>query len=417
LHRKLSEGFGIDLRPAHTATLAKNLQTIRIPSVGGNSLDLAIVLPTFNERENVPLVLAELSQHLQGMRWEAIFVDDDSSDGTADVVRACAMDRPNVRLIHRVGRRGLASACIEGMMATHAPVIAVMDADLQHDTEILPKMLNRLRRESLDIVVATRNAGGGSMGNFKPARVLLSRCGKKISEAICRCDLSDPMSGYFLLRREFLLEVVRDLQGEGFKILVDLLASSRRPVRVGEVGYQFAARRHGESKLDLVIGVEYLFMVANKLLGNTLPPRMAMYLLVGGFGLVVHLVTLMAVMRVQHMHFVEAQFFATTLAMVANFFGNNRITFRDRQLKGSRLFAGIATFALACSFGAWANVVLSRALLESHVDWYMAGFAGIVLGSVWNLSVSSALTWPVRSGQITAAQRDGQFAPAAEASR
>jgi dolichol-phosphate mannosyltransferase len=382
----------------------------------GNRLDLAVILPTFNERDNVPLILGEIAEHLRGVRWEAIFVDDDSSDGTADVVTACAMQTPNVRLIHRVGRRGLASACIEGMMATYAAVIAVMDADLQHDTSILPQMLDRLRRESLDIVVATRNSSGGSMGEFERGRVLLSRCGRKISQSICRCQLSDPMSGYFLLRREFLLEVVRDLQGEGFKILVDLLAASRRPVRVAEVGYTFAARRHGESKLDIVVGIEYLFMVLNKLLGNALPPRLAMYLLVGGCGLLVHLVTLLTLMRLRQMHFVEAQFFATTLAMVANFFANNRVTFRDRQLKGARLLPGLAKFALACSFGAWANVVLSRALFQSHFEWYLAGLSGIVLGSVWNLSVSSVFTWPARRRPVSA-HMDERFSSAIEVSR
>ncbi|SEC57569.1 glycosyltransferase family 2 protein [Terriglobus roseus] len=402
--------------PVQSAFEPEHILPLNHPVPAGHCLDLAVVLPTFNERDNVPLILAELAQHLHGLRWEAIFVDDDSPDGTAEVVTACAVDTPNVRLIHRVGRRGLASACIEGMMATHAPVIAVMDADLQHDTAILPQMLRRLRRESLDVVVATRNSVGGSMGDFKRGRVMLSRCGQKISQSICRCELTDPMSGYFLLRREFLQEVVRDLQGEGFKILVDLLASSRRPVRVGEVGYTFAARRHGQSKLDIVVGIEYLFMVANKLLGNALPPRMAVYLLVGGCGLLVHLVTLLTLMRLRHMHFVEAQFFATTFAMVANFFANNRITFRDRQLKGSRLLPGLAKFALACSFGAWANVVLSRALLQSNVEWYLAGLSGIVLGSVWNLSVSSVFTWPARR-RSSSSQPEERFASVIEAVR
>jgi dolichol-phosphate mannosyltransferase len=282
----------------------------------GNRLDLAVVMPTFNERENIPLVLAELSRSLRGLNWEAIFVDDDSPDGTAEVVTACAADSPNVRLIHRVGRRGLASACIEGMMATHAPVVAVMDADLQHDTNALPQMLHRLRRESLDVVVGTRNAEGGSMGSFNRGRVLLSRCGQRISQTVCNCQLSDPMSGFFMLRREFLLEVVHDLQGEGFKILVDLLASARRPVRLGEVGYTFSSRRHGKSKLDLAVGIEYLFMVVNKLLGGVIPPQLALYLMVGSCGLIVHLITVLFLMDLRHMHFVEAQFFATTCAMV-----------------------------------------------------------------------------------------------------
>ena len=182
-------------------------------------VDFAVVLPTYNERENVPLVIGRLENALQGLTWEAIFVDDDSPDGTADVIAAHVREASNIRLIHRVGRRGLASACIEGMMATQAPFIAVMDTDLQHDERILPQMLAQLRQKPLDIVIGTRNAGGGSMGEFGRKRVLLSQLGQRISHTVCRCELTDPMSGFFMLRRSFLLEVVHDLQGGGFKIL------------------------------------------------------------------------------------------------------------------------------------------------------------------------------------------------------
>ncbi len=365
--------------------------------IAGSRLDLAIVLPTYKERENISLILEKLEDALQGLAWEAIFVDDDSPDGTAEAVTAHARLDARIRLLHRVGRRGLSSACIEGMLATAAPVVAVMDADLQHDETILPVMLRRLHQESLDLVIGTRNADGGSMGEFGRARRFLSRSGQKISRSVCRSKVTDPMSGFFLLRRSFLQEVVRDMQGQGFKILVDLLASSPRPVRLAEVGYTFRSRRFGESKLDVVVGLEYVFLVLNNLLGGIVPVRLALYLLVGALGLVTHLATLLILSQAVHLHFVAAQVIATFVAMIENFSLNNRITFRDRRLQGAQLLSGGARFVLACGFGAWANVVFANSLWQSGTEWYLAGFAGIVLGSVWNLSISSLFTWGLRS--------------------
>ena len=365
--------------------------------IARSRLDLAIVLPTYKERENIPLILEKLEDALQGLAWEAIFVDDDSPDGTAEAVTAHARLDARIRLLHRVGRRGLSSACIEGMLATAAPVVAVMDADLQHDETILPVMLRRLHQESLDLVIGTRNADGGSMGEFGRARRFLSRSGQKISRSVCHSKVTDPMSGFFLLRRSFLQEVVRDMQGQGFKILVDLLASSPRPVRLAEVGYTFRSRRFGESKLDVVVGLEYVFLVLNNLLGGIVPVRLALYLLVGALGLVTHLATLLILSQAVHLHFIAAQVIATFVAMIENFSLNNRITFRDRRLQGVQLLSGGARFVLACGFGAWANVVFANSLWQSGTEWYLAGFAGIVLGSVWNLSISSLFTWGLRS--------------------
>jgi dolichol-phosphate mannosyltransferase len=357
------------------------------------------VLPTFNERENIAEVIARLEDALQGISWEAIFVDDDSPDGTAELIGAFARRDSRVRLLHRVARRGLSSACIEGIMATSANYVAVMDADLQHDETILPKMLAELRDRSLDVVVGTRNAQGGSMGQFSRKRVLLSRLGQKISSSICRHELSDPMSGFFLLRRSFFLEVVHRLQGGGFKILVDILASSERQVRVGEIGYCFRNRKYGESKLDVNTAVEYLFLVVNKLLDGIIPIRFALFSLVGATGVAIHLACLALLLRDFHLHFLQAQVVATFVAMTENFFLNNLITYRDRSLRGARLISGVASFWVACSFGAWANVIFAQALLHSGLSWYLAGLAGITLSSVWNYSMSSLFTWQMPQPQ------------------
>lgn len=365
-------------------------------------LDLALVLPTFNERANIADVIARLDLTLQGLHWEAIFVDDDSPDGTADLVRSFARRDSRIRILQRVGRRGLASACIEGILSSSADVVAVMDADLQHDETILPQMLDRLRRESLDVVVGTRNAGGGSMGDFAAHRVFLSKLGHRLSRTVCNCDLTDPMSGYFLVTRSFFSEVVHSLQGTGFKILVDIFASSPREVRFGEVGYCFRNRQHGASKLDINTGVEYLFLLLNKFLGGTIPARFVMFSLVGAIGIATHLVALATLLGVFHITFFVAQAVATYIAMTGNFFINNAVTYRDRSLRGVRLISGLASFWVACSFGAWANVIFARFLLAEGHRWYLAGLAGIILSSVWNYSISNLFTWQKKQRAATA---------------
>ncbi len=375
---------------AHTSAANSS----RVPSRAHDAPhDLAVVLPTLNERENIPEILSRLEKALRGLHWEIIFVDDDSPDGTADLIRSHAFLDPRIRLLHRVGRRGLASACIEGILATSAQYVAVMDADLQHDETILPRMLARLRADSLDIVVATRNAQGGSMGQFCKSRVLISRLGEKLSKTVCRCNLSDPMSGYFLINRSFFLETVHDLQTGGFKILVDIFASSRRPVRFAEVGYCFRNRQHGASKLDLNTSIEYLFLIVNKLLAGRIPIRFAIFSMVGAIGVATHLAALAILLHFFRLQFLPAQAIATYIAMTENFFLNNLITYRDRSLRGGHLITGLASFWVACSFGAWANVTFAHALLLSGHTWYFAGVAGIIISSVWNYSISNLFTW------------------------
>lgn len=356
-------------------------------------IELAVVIPTFNERENVPLLLAALADTLTGIEWEVIFVDDNSPDGTAERVREVAVTNRRVRILERVGRRGLSSACIEGMLATPAPYIAVMDADLQHDEKILPKMLERMKSEHLEIVVASRKITGGSMGEFAKGRVWLSNVGTWISRLVCRSEVSDAMSGFFLVDRTYVRETVPRLTGAGFKILLDLIASSPRPVLLGEVPYHFRNRQLGESKLDLNAELEYLHLLIDKLIGKFIPTRFALFVLVGTLGVFVHLGTLALLYRHEHIDFTVSQTVATIVAMTGNFLLNNTVTFRDRRLKGWRLLTGLLTFYLACSIGAVASVSFAQFMLNSHVAWYLAGISGMAISSVWNYGVNDLLTW------------------------
>ena len=356
-------------------------------------LALAIIIPTFNERENIQPLLDSLDRTLQGTEFEVIFVDDDSPDNTAGLIREISLTRERVRVLQRIGRRGLASACVEGMLATAAPYIAVMDADLQHDESILPEMLTAIRESSADLVVASRNVQGGSMGDFAKERVAVSDLGRTISRIICRTELSDPMSGFFLLDRRFMEEVTPRVSAIGFKILLDLVSAAGRPVKLREVPYRFRQRVHGESKLDVLVLVEYLQLVTDKLIGKWVPSRFVLFSTVGLVGAVVYLLLLYLLYSVLHYDFRVSLVASTIAAMTSNFLLNNVITYRDRRLKGAALLTGLLTFYAACSIGAVVAVRVSEATQQAGIHWTVAGLAGVAIASVWNYTMTQLFTW------------------------
>jgi len=365
--------------------------------------DLAIVLPTFNERGNVGPMIDRLERALMGIHYEVIFVDDDSPDGTAEAVRQMARDRDNVRVLHRIGRRGLASACIEGILAAAAPFVAVMDADLQHDESILPEMLRRMREENLDLVVGSRNLAGGSMGEFARWRVKLSHLGKRLSLMGAEHELSDPMSGFFLVRVSTFEQFAHRLSGIGFKILLDIVLSAGPGLRVGEVAYRFRQREHGESKLDVLVGLEYFELLVDKHLGDLVNVKFVLFGMVGALGVGVHLLILRALLQIAGLSFAKGQAVTTFIVMILNFTLNNSVTYRDRRLKGWRFWGGLLTFCLACGLGVVANVAIANEAFRRGVPWVVAAITGLLFSAVWNYGVTSMTTW--RQARRTSEQR------------
>jgi dolichol-phosphate mannosyltransferase len=356
-------------------------------------LELSVVIPTYKERQNIAPLVASLEAALQGVNWEVIFVDDHSPDHTADAIRELALTNRRVRILERIGRRGLSSACIEGMMASPAPSIAVMDADMQHDETILPEMLHLLQSRKLDVVVGSRRTAGGSMGEFAEKRVRLSDLGSRVSKLVCHCDVTDPMSGFFVVDSRFFRASVPRLTGAGFKLLVDILASSPTPPRVAEVPYRFRNRLAGESKLDVNVELEYLFLIVDKIVGRYLPTRFVFFVGVGSLGLLVHLSILSTFHLFDAAAFSLGQAIATLSAMMFNFFLNNLVTFRDRRLKGIALLRGIVIFCAACSIGVLINLSFAHRLLSAGLPWYFAGLSGLAISSFWNYGVNAIVTW------------------------
>ncbi|AYJ86451.1 glycosyltransferase family 2 protein [Sphingomonas paeninsulae] len=367
--------------------------------------ELSVVVPTYNEAKNAPLIVAALSRALVGIRWEVVFVDDDSPDGTASHARALALGDPRVRVVHRYGRRGLASACVEGILATAAPYVAIMDGDMQHDETILPQMLDRLSKGDVDLVVGSRYVEGGGMGDWNKRRVAMSRFATMLANRLTKTAIGDPMSGFFMIARAPFMAALPGLSSIGFKILLDIAASSPTPLRVAEVPFTFRNRQHGESKLDGLVLWEYLQLLIDKAFGHIVPVRFISFALVGGSGVFVHffvltvtLETLLAIngASLEGRWFVIAQGAATLVATTTNFLLNNLLTYRDQRLKGAKLVWGWITFNLVCGFGFAANVGVASWLYQRHNYLIVSALAGIAVTTVWNYAMSSIFTWRKR---------------------
>ena len=360
-----------------------------------SSQSVSIIIPSLNERENIPILVERLEALLVGQKWEAVFVDDDSSDGSIEVLMNLARMKPHVRFIRRIGRRGLSSACLEGMATSVANIFAVMDCDLQHDETILPKMLAAFEEDpSLELAVGTRYAGeGGGVGNWSKARVFISRLATNLGSLVRKTELSDPMSGFFAIRREVFEQTVRQMTGKGFKILLDMVLSAGRSLKTREFAYQFRTRQHGESKLDIVVGFEYLYLLADKIFGRFVPVSFVVYVLAGLSGLFLHLATLGILFRYVGIAFVSAQLTATLVAMVSNFLVNNAVTFRQQRLKGVLLLPGLLAYIGICGLVAIVNVQVAKYLFENGIPWWFAGAAGALVGAVWNYAVSTQIVW------------------------
>jgi dolichol-phosphate mannosyltransferase len=358
---------------------------------------LSVIVPSFNERPNVAPMIAKLDQALTGIAWEVIYVDDNSPDGTAQEVRRVAQHDPRVRCIRRIGRRGLASAVIEGALSSSADYVAVIDGDLQHDETRLAVMFRALQDGGYDLAVGSRRVeGGDSAGLPGRFRHVLSDAGIWLAQVFLPVRLTDPMSGFFMLPRPLFEDLARGLNGQGFKILLDLVLSSSSPLRVVEVPARFRERAAGESKMDALVLVQFAGLLLDKVFGGLLPLRFFSFGLVGALGVVVHLIVLGSLRKTTILGFEAEQTIATVVAMVFNFQLNNAITYRDQRLRGPRLWRGLLLFMVVCGFGAIANVGIAEVLYDQHTNWTVAGGIGAMIGVVWNYAVSATLVWRSR---------------------
>jgi dolichol-phosphate mannosyltransferase len=372
------------------------LRALDTPAEPQPAPELTVVIPTYSERDNVAILVNRLRSVLTGVSWEVVFVDDDSPDGTAAEVLAIGQIDNRVRCIRRIGRRGLSGACLEGMLSSQARYVAVMDADLQHDETRLTPMLERIRQGDADLVVASRYMEGGSAASFTAGRARISRWSTVLARMLLKRDLTDPLSGYFMVRRESMERLAPALSSQGFKILLDIVATAGKDLRVAEVPSMFRQRLHGESKLDTQVAIDFLGLMLAKLTNDAVSIRFLLFCMVGLTGVAVHMAALQVALQVGGLGFAKAQAVATVLAIAWNFVLNNRLTYRDQRLTGWRFIVGLLQFEVVCAVGAISNVGVAAWIYDYDSDWWLAGLGGALMGAVWNYAVSAAFVWRTR---------------------
>jgi len=356
---------------------------------------LSIISPAYHERDNIRPLVTAIAAAMGAARWELIVVDDDSGDGTVDEVFAVAHEGYPVRCIRRIGRRGLASAVVEGALAASAPVIAVIDADLQHDERLLPQMLALIAEGDNDLVVGSRHVEGGGVGDWSKDRQAMSGFATWCANLVLGTGISDPMSGFFAIRRDVFHACVHDLSQQGYKILLDIVSSAPRELKIAEIPYVFRNRTQGESKVDLMIMLEFLFLLIEKVTRGLIPPRFVLFSAVGGLGLGLHLLVLQ-LLKSLGTSFLFAQSVATISAMTLNYVVNNSVTYRSQRLRGARFVVGYLVFCVVCSIGGIANIGVADLVLAGEGNWALAGIAGALMSAVFNFGVATQFVWTQR---------------------
>ena len=356
---------------------------------------LTIVIPTYNEKENISEILARLKRTLNNIKHEIIFVDDNSPDGTSKEVRFFIEKSKNIHLIHRIGRRGLSGAIIEGIFAANSDLVAVMDCDLQHDESKLISMVDLFSSDSsLDIVIGSRFIQNGEISEkaFSKIRKMGSKLTTVLIKNLLKINSSDPLSGFFMVKKETFLSTSDKLQTQGFKVLADFLAISGKSIAIKEIGYKFKNRISGESKMTLLTGLELISLVLSQIVKGRLSIRFILFCMVGVTGIFVQLsMTGLAMLFINQ--FPTSQTFGIIMAMTSNYFLNNYITFQERKLRSLDLLRGLLSFYLICSLGAFANVAIATYIFSFSSNWLISSFIGAIFGAVWNFTLSSNFTW------------------------
>ncbi|UAJ09910.1 glycosyltransferase family 2 protein [Glacieibacterium megasporae] len=377
-------------------SLTTQRQTTRPAPDLGSPLALAVIVPTLNEAGNIAAMVAGLDRALDGLAWEAIFVDDDSTDGTAALLRQIGAYDRRIRVIQRLGRRGLASAVTEGVLATAAPVIAVIDGDMQHDEVLLPKMYEAVTGDDggggCDLAIGSRYVDGGAASGFTGVRELISRTATRVTNATLRTTIADPMSGFFAVRHDAFMASAPHLSNIGFKILMDVVASSPAPLAIREIPYTFRPRHAGTSKLDPRVAHEFFVLLLEKMLGRYVPVRFLMFAGAGLFGLAINLMVIGSLFRHAGISFAVALPAGVIAAMAFNYLLANTLTYRDLRLRGAAFLRGFVGYAAVCAPGAIGNIFVSTLLFRDGSTWWVAALAGAVIAVTWTYAATLLLT-------------------------
>jgi dolichol-phosphate mannosyltransferase len=360
---------------------------------------LSLILPTYNEAENLPTLLPKIGEELGGAPHEIIIVDDDSPDRTWEVAHRLAEHRDDVHVVRRIGRRGLSSAVVEGFLAAKGDVLAVADADGQHDLSLLPRLFESVQ-SGANIAIGSRYIEGGSVGEWDERRYALSRLATQLAKKLCKVQVMDPMSGFFALDRKTFEATLPKLNPKGFKILLDFLVHVPKETTATEIPFTFGKRMHGVSKLSKRVQIEFIEYLYDVTFGRYIPLTFVKYCIVGSLGVIVHLTTyiLLSVLftqagKISLPGFSIAVLGAIETAILFNFLLNNVWTFAHARLQGLAAAFGFLKFNAACAVGALANYATAAFLFSFGIAELLSVAIGAFVGVFWNYTINRLMTW------------------------
>lgn len=377
---------------------------------------VSVILPTYNEAENVPIIVEKTATALAQIPYEIIIVDDNSPDRTWQVAQRIAEQDPHVHMIRRLNERGLSSAVITGMNAARGQCLAVMDSDMQHDEAALPDLVHAIMIENYDIAIGSRGVEGGSYGDFSRKRRFISWVAASMARIILPMHVRDPMSGYFVVAREIFQECVERINPVGFKILLEFIG--RNPeAKVKEVGYKFRRRIHGETKLSGSVIKNYLVALWDMRFGRFISSTFLLYSLVGSFGVLVNLggLFLGEYLGLPEIKtgwpvigtFVLSVALGIELSIISNYIMNNWVTFFDVRHRGFKANArAILLFHLISSLAGLVQLGVFQLLYENgFLSEYLEGrllkavldSIGILVALTTNYYLNINFTWQKKS--------------------
>jgi dolichol-phosphate mannosyltransferase len=361
-------------------------------------IEISLVIPTYNERENIGILLPQVYRVLKetGRSFEVIVVDDDSPDGTWEVVQAMMRELPNLRGLRRIGERGLARAVLKGWQEAWGEILAVMDGDLQHPPETLALLIEALEKQGGDMAVASRHVRGGGVSEWNILRRGISWGATLAASWMLPGTLAtvhDPMSGYFALRRSVIEGCT--LKPEGYKILLEVLGRGHYRTVI-EVPYVFIERQQGQSKLGLRQYREFVTHLMRLSWETRELQRFVRYCFVGGIGVVVNMMTL-TILTASGMEYLLAGVVAVEAAIGTNFLLNELWSFADLSRRHSGAISRLLRFLkfnLFCAAGAGIALVVLWLLTDYagfHYLW--SNLVGIAAATVWNYGMNANFTW------------------------
>lgn len=353
---------------------------------------VSVITPTFNEADNVPILVDRIHRALGELPHEIVIADDDSPDRTWEVAERLAADDPSIVVMRRFHDPGLSASVLDGMSVARGETLAVIDADLQHDPSILPQMVDVVRRGDADVVVGSRSTSGGGYGDWSAGRRVVSWIATLIARVLLRVPVSDPMSGYFVVARGTYERTAPHINPRGFKILLEFIGRDRS-LRVQEIGYEFSNRVHGETKLNRSVIRSYLLGVAELRVGRQINPTFVLYALVGMVGLAVNSLAFWAAERVgfpmvdtglnDEIDPIATSFlFSVQLSILVLFVLNNQFTFWEHRYRGWAAVPAFAVYEVMSLVGTGVHVAVFTFLQESG---FLLSFLGGSTRVVHNL--------------------------------